>query len=161
MNGKFETSIVFDAEGNIILDKRGRSRSVRFTSEECKILKDAVVTHNHPGGWAYPENSIMRIGNSFSSEDITFAIGNDLSEFRAVTPNYTFVIKRPVTGWGVSVSEVGESIKQLNRKITKEYTQLVQKDVITPEQASVTHWHRLNRELSQKHGWSYTKKKTR
>ncbi len=161
MNAKFETSVGFDSNGNVILDKRGRSRSVRFTSEECKMLKDAVVTHNHPGGWAYPENSIMRIGSSFSPEDIAFTIGNDLSEFRAVTPNYTFVIKRPATGWGVSVSDINKSINELNRSITKENKLLIKKGLITPEHASVTHWHKLNRELSQKYGWSYTKKKTR
>lgn len=161
MNAKYESSVGFDADGNVILDKRGRSRSVRFTSEECKMLKDAVVTHNHPGGWAYPENSIMRIGNSFSPEDITFSVGNDLSEFRAVTPNYTFVLKRPTIGWGASLSEVNKSIKELNRSITKENKQLIKKGTITPEQAAVTHWHRLNKELSQKYGWIYTKKKTR
>lgn len=70
LNKKFETGVVFDRNGNIIIDKRGESFSVSFTNEECWMMKDGIFTHNHPRGWGYPEKSLGRIGNSFSPEDV-------------------------------------------------------------------------------------------
>lgn len=161
MNKAFETSIAFDKDGNIILDKRGESRSVSFTKEECEKMKDAVMTHNHPSGWSYPDHSIMRIGNSFSKEDIWMAVGNDLAEIRAVTPNFTFSLRRPDTGWGVSFTSLVKELKDLEKKIQVENKRLLIKGVITPEQAAITHFHKLCKEISKKYGWRYSKAKTR
>lgn len=161
MNKTFETSVAFDKDGNVILDKRGESRSVSFTKEECEKMKDTISTHNHPSGWSYPEKSIMRIGNSFSEEDILMAVGNDLAEIRAVTPNYTFALKRPQTGWGVPVDEVQKEVQKLNEKIRIDYQDRIRKGIATVNQASITHWHRLCKEISKKYGWEYSKSKTR
>lgn len=161
MNKAFETSVVFDKNGNVILDKRGESRSVSFTKEECEKMKDAVMTHNHPSGWSYPEKSIMRIGNSFSVQDVCLAIGNDVMEMRAVTPNYTFVLKRPQKGWNVSWMEVEEEAKKINKMIREDYNERIEKGIATIQQASITHWHRLWKEISKKYGWEYSKSKTR
>ena len=100
LNKKFETGVIFDKDGNVIIDKRGAKYSVAFSDEECAKMKDCIFTHNHPRGWGYPEKSLGRIGSSFSIEDISLAVFHDLSEMRAVTPNYTFIIKRPNAGWG-------------------------------------------------------------
>lgn len=161
LNKAFETSVAFDKNGNIILNKRGESRSVSFTKEECEKMKDAISTHNHPSGWQYSEKSIMRIGNSFSGEDILMAVGNDLAEIRAVTPHYTFVLKRPQNGWDISVNEVQKEIQKLNEIIRTDYQDRITKGIATVNQASITHWHRLCKEISKKYGWEYSKSKTR
>ena len=159
-NKKFETAVVFNKDGNILIDKRGKATSVSFTSEEAKKMKDAILTHNHPRGWGFDENSWGRIGNSFSSADLMTAIGNDLAEIRAVTPNYTFSMKRPKNGWGVSVEEFRSVYKRLNDQIFATNNVAVNLDLVTPEQASAVHYHALNKAIAKKLGWIYEKKRT-
>ena len=104
-NKSFETAVAFSEEGNIIIDKRGKAFSVGFSKEELLKMKDTVMTHNHPRGWKYADGSLGRIGSSFSPEDIILAIKGDLAEIRAVTPLYTFSMKRPEKGWGATPDE--------------------------------------------------------
>lgn len=159
-NKKFETAVVFNKKGDILIDKRGKATSVSFTSEEVKKMKDAILTHNHPRGWGYNEKSWGRIGNSFSSADLMTAIGNDLAEIRAVTPNYTFSMKRPEKGWGVSVEKFKSVYKRLNDQIFAENNAAVNLDLVTPEQASAVHYHVLSRAVAKEFGWIYEKRRT-
>lgn len=161
MNKAFETSVVFDKDGNVILNRLGQMRNVSFTKEECGRLKDMVVTHNHPSGWSYPERSVLRIGNSFSLADISFAVGNNLSEIRAVTPNYTFILKRPDSGWGITIEDLEKETYQLDAEILKDNADRLHKGIATVNQVAITHSHRLCKEISKKYGWEYSKSKTR
>lgn len=161
MNKKFETGVVYDSKGNVLIDKRGASTSVSFTNEECKMMKDGIFTHNHPRGWGYPENSLGRIGNSFSPEDVYLAVHWDLAEMRAVTPNYTFAIKRPENGWGVDLDKLKEIVFLENNSLRKEFSERINNDTITPSQANAVHFHTLWKRVSAKLGWSYSKAKTR
>lgn len=161
MNKKFETGVVFDRSGNIIIDKRGESFSVSFSNEECLKMKDGIFTHNHPRGWGYPEKSLGRIGNSFSPEDIYLAVRWDLAEMRAVTPNYTFTMKRPENGWGIDLDKLDKIIKLENYNLNKEFSELISKDIVTPSQANIAHYHTLWKRISTKLEWSYSKAKTR
>lgn len=161
LNKKIETGVVFDRNGNIIIDKRGESFSVSFTNEECWMMKDGIFTHNHPRGWGYPEKSLGRIGNSFSPEDVFLAVRWDLAEMRAVTPNYTFIMKRPEKGWGIDLEQLNRIIKLENYNLNKEFSELISKDIITPSQANVLHYHTLWKRISTKLEWSYSKAKTR
>ena len=102
LNKSFETGVLFDKNGNVVIDKRGAKYSVEFTDEECAKMKDCIFTHNHPRGWQEPEKSLGRIGNSFSPADMYLAIAHNVSEMRAVTPNYTIAMKRPEEGWGIA-----------------------------------------------------------
>ena len=156
MNKKFETGVVFDS-----IDKRGASYAVSFTKEECLKMKDGIMTHNHPRGWGYPENSLGRIGNSFSPDDIYLAVGWDLAEIRAVTPNYTFTMKRPEGGWNISYDELKKLIKKENSKLTKEFMDRVNNGTTTAGKASAVHYHTLWKRVSEKLGCKYSKAKTR
>ena len=124
-NKSHETGVLFNKDGNIVIDKRGGSRSVQFTKDECLLMNDGIFTHNHPGAWGYSENDIMRIGNSFSIQDIALAVGNNLAEMRAVTPNYTFSMKRPDGGWGISVEELMKLYNDENRNLRLEFTRRI------------------------------------
>lgn len=160
-NKSHETGVLFNKDGNIVIDKRGGSRSVQFTKDECLLMNDGILTHNHPGAWGYSENDIMRIGNSFSIQDIALAVGNNLAEMRAVTPNYTFSMKRPDGGWGISVEELMKLYNDENRNLRLEFTRRINKDTLTISQASATHFHILWKRLSKKLGFDYSKMKTK
>lgn len=160
-NKSHETGVLFNKDGNIVIDKRGGSRSAQFTKDECLLMNDGIFTHNHPGAWGYSENDIMRIGNSFSIQDIALAVGNNLAEMRAVTPNYTFSMKRPDGGWGISVEELMKLYNDENRNLRLEFTRRINKDTLTISQASATYFHILWKRLSKKLGFDYSKMKTK
>lgn len=161
MNKKFETGVVFNSKGNVLIDKRGDSTSVSFIKEELIKMKDGIMTHNHPRGWGYPEKSLGRIGNSFSSDDINLAVRWDLAEMRAVTPNYTFVMRRPVGGWGIRIEDLSKLIKKENSKLQKEFQERIYSGKLTPERASAVHYHILWKRIVKQTGWDYSKSKTR
>ena len=115
-------------------------------------MKDCIFTHNHPRGWGYPEKSLGRIGSSFSIEDISLAVFHDLSEMRAVTPNYTFIIKRPDAGWG-DYKEIEKIIDKENKKLRREFGNRINNDTLTPGQANITHYHLLWKKVSKLLGW--------
>lgn len=161
MNKDFETGVVIDKKGNILVDKRGKKHSVSFTKEEIASMKDAVFTHNHPGGWAYQENRIGRVGTSFSSDDIAFAIYADVAEIRAVTPHYTFSLKRPKDGWGVNWKAAKQYYNKNNRLLKEEFRKLIEKNYISMENANAIHYHYLLKKIAKHYKWDYSKLKTR
>lgn len=89
------------------------------------------------------------------------AVRWDLAEMRAVTPNYTFIMKRPEKGWGIDLEQLNRIIKLENYNLNKEFSELISKDIITPSQANVLHYHTLWKRISTKLEWSYSKAKTR
>lgn len=92
---KDETLHVFNSKGDIVSSIGGKGAQVVFDPK--KIPANSILTHNHPRSLG--ESGIRRIGNSFSSDDIRSAIRVNAKEMRAVTPTYTFSIKRPKGGW--------------------------------------------------------------
>lgn len=161
LNKSFETGVLFDRNGNVVIDKRGAKYSVAFTDEECAKMKDCVFTHNHPRGWQEPEKSLGRIGNSFSPADMYLAIAHNVSEMRAVTPNYTFAMKRPEEGWRITISKFEKLVNRENNKLRVEFTARINNNTLSPTMASVVHYHILWKRISEKMGWNYTKAKTR
>jgi|GEM_PF-1444970 len=160
-----ETAMCFDSKGKILIDKRGESTSVNFVQSELGKMKDCVLTHNHPRGWGFSENSLGRIGNSFSPADIYLAISANLSEIRAVTPTYTFSMKRPKTGWGISVNELNKVINEEHQKCLSNFNKIINnapswhKDVCA-ERASALHYHIVMKNLSKRLGFIYEKTKS-
>lgn len=99
-NRKTEKGYVIGANGEIIAESVKSSKSAaRFYTRDLERSKDAILTHNHPnadmGG-----TMAARIGLPFSDQDVRNAIRFDQKEVRAVTPNYTYSIRRPKGGWG-------------------------------------------------------------
>lgn len=161
MNKNHETAVVIDKDGNILIDKRGAKYSVSFTKQEVEQMKDAILTHNHPRGWAFKENQIGRIGNSFSYPDIELAIVQDLAEIRAVTPLYTFSLKRPEKGWGVTNTVLKRYFNQETQKLRLEFESLIKKGYLSPETASAIHFHELWKRIAKHYQWDYQKLKTK
>lgn len=82
-----EHAVGFALDGIEVLRKSGRRNAVAFTDAEVAALRNAVLTHNHPsGGWG------------LSDADVRFAMGGNLAEIRAVTPERVSRLVRPEAG---------------------------------------------------------------
>ena len=155
---KDETLHVFNSKGDIVSSIGGKGAQVVFAPK--KIPANSILTHNHPRSLG--ESGIRRIGNSFSSDDIRSAIRVNAKEMRAVTPTYTFSIKRPKGGWGVSVAEAKKAFANANRRVSKQgrnYLDQTKWHESNIARAAVTHYHKVMKILAKKYGWEYTKKK--
>lgn len=99
-NRKTEKGYVIGSDGNVIAEShRGSRRSARFYKSDMMKSKDAIVIHNHPNA-EMGGTMAAQIGLPFSNNDIENAVNYNLKEVRAVTPNYTYSIRRPKGGWG-------------------------------------------------------------
>ena len=157
---RYETAVAYDSKGNLLLNKKGGSRSVSFTPEEIAKLKDSVFTHNHPS--ALGQTGIRAIGTSFSHQDLTFAVNANLKEIRAVTPTYTFSVKRPKNGWGVSPKQVRTAYNRAERAVKKEmdkYLNIVGRSNTSYDRANASYYNQINKRVAKKFGWEYSHKK--
>jgi hypothetical protein len=78
-----EQANVYDRSGKLVMVKNGTYNNVFFTDDEVPKLRGTIVTHNHP------------VPSPFSSDDVVMAFRWGLSEIRAVTENYLYVLKPP------------------------------------------------------------------
>lgn len=113
---KDETLHVFNSKGDIVTSFGGKGAKVVFDTK--KVPPNSILTHNHPRSLG--ASGIMRIGNSFSSADIVSAVRTNAKEIRAVTPTYTFSVKRPKGGWGIAANDVRKAYENANRAVKKE-----------------------------------------
>ena len=154
---KDETLHVFNSKGDIVSSIGGKGARVIFNAKQ--IPANSILTHNHPRSLA--EKGIKRIGNSFSIDDINTAIKTNAKEMRAVTPTYTFSIKRPKGGWGVSVDEATKAFANANRKVSKQghnYLNQTKWNESNIARVEITHFHKVMKILAKKYGWDYSKK---
>lgn len=156
-NRSFETGIIFEDDGTIVLERKGQKRRVSFTEEELELSKDKIFTHNHPSGWYAKEGSFGRIGSSFSAPDVLLAIKYDIKEMRAVTPLIRFSMKRPADGWP-SLSDAKMEYNRLNMEISQENYSRIESGTLTRGQASSTHYHEIWKRFAKRFGIEYTKK---
>lgn len=159
-NNKYETAVAYDSKGNLLLNKKGGSRSVRMTSNEISKLKDSVFTHNHPS--ALGKTGIRAIGTSFSHQDLRFAVGTNLKEIRAVTPTYTFSVKRPKNGWGVSPNQVKRAYDKAEKEVRREmdkYLDRVGRTKTSYDRANASYYNQINKRVAEKFGWKYSHKR--
>lgn len=81
-DGRTETAVLFSPTGLELLHKPGDVSRVTFSSDELKMMKGGILTHNHPNG------------TPFSPDDISFMLKHGLSEMRVSIPNGTYVLQR-------------------------------------------------------------------
>lgn len=153
-----ETLHVFNPKGDIVTSFGGKGAQVKFDGK--KIPANSILTHNHPRSLG--ATGIRAIGNSFSVQDIASAVAADAKEIRAVTPTYTFSLKRPKGGWGGTVKQVAQDFTKTHEKVRREMFEYLHRtdwnnDAVA--RAEVTHFHRVMSYMSKKYGWNYTKKR--
>lgn len=155
---RYEGAIAFNSKGELLLNKKGGSRSVSFTQNEIRLLKDSIFTHNHPSSLG--QKGIMAIGSSFSHQDLTMAVNANVKEIRAVTPTYTFSMRRPKNGWGTSTKSVKSAYDKASKAVRKEMDGYLKKMGYTQtayNRANVSYWHQVNKRVAEKFGWDYSK----
>jgi hypothetical protein len=89
-NQDYETAILYDKNGKQVIRKDGGKSQVGFTGKEVEMMKDGVLTHNHPGSM------------SFSYADIEMLRYGELKEIRAVGTDYSYSFKTSdlIKRWG-------------------------------------------------------------
>ncbi len=154
---KDETLHVFNANGDIVSSIAGKGAHVRFDPK--KIPANSILTHNHP--LSLGEKGVRRIGGSFTGNYIRSAINVNAKEIRAVTPTYTFSVKRPKGGWGVSVKAVTKAFEDAERTVSKQGYSYLDKagySERTIAMVETVHYHKVMKILAKKYGWDYSKK---
>ncbi len=109
---KIEYAHIYTQEGDLISTKKGGKNYVNLGNSP----ENAIVTHNHPskaaeGGWL----------NTFSHQDLNYAVSHNLKEMRAVSRTHTFSMKRPPNGWGEKAKryDIKKKYKEIERGILK------------------------------------------
>lgn len=172
-NYKTEHTIVVDRNGTV--NPRGPLQVGSGTGNRArvnpfKLVPDGVVTHNHPSNGV---GIAGRVGVPFSGADVKLAMKYNLNEIRAVTPNYTYSVRRPTGGWSGSP----ESLEREYMAITRREARNMRDDTLRVLNASggvsrqdadvynnrisTLASHRAMEELAKRYGFSYTRKRTR
>ena len=82
-NNSFETGIVYDRTGKeLFRETQNDKNNVAFTVAQCSLMKDAILTHNHP------------TEKTFSVDDVETLVKNDLYIIRATSAGKTFELER-------------------------------------------------------------------
>ncbi len=155
---KDESLHVFSETGKAIASVQGKGAEVNYSSIRNSIPQNSIMTHNHPRGLA--ATGIGRIGNSFSKADIVSAVSLNAKEIRAVTPTYTFSVKRPKGGWGGSAKEIGKAFDAADNKVFSDGKSYLNKTGWSNmARAEVTNFHKVMKIMAKKYGWDYSKKR--
>lgn len=157
-NNRDESLLVFSPEGDLLKRIQGKGPSVSYAG--ITIPENSIITHNHPR--ALGQKGIKAIGNSFSQDDIVSAVSTNAKEIRAVTPTYTFSVKRPKGGWGGSPEQIGTAFARASRDVNIELRGYVARQDYSDTsvaRAETTHFHKVMQKMSKQYGWIYSKKR--
>ena len=149
-NDKVETAALVGSDGEVLFDKSdGLAGYVYFTKEETAMMKDSVLTHNHPKG------------TTFSDDDIVTAFSYGLKTIRAAHSKGCYILDRNF--------EIGDQIPDYYQNFASDYDVAVKKymtDVVDDIWAKTNDADRCNTmvadyrrkwlgENSEKYGWTY------
>lgn len=158
-NNKDESAYVFDSKGNLVDITKGKGPEVNMA--RATVPQDAIITHNHPR--SIGTTGIRRIGNAFSSDDLNFAVYKNAKEMRAVTPTYTFSVKRPKGGWG-DRTQIVKRYNEISNKLINEGNRWLANSSYSiydtrRTRLEVAHTDRIMKQLAKEFGWKYSKKR--
>lgn len=157
-----ESAYIFDPKkGALVSTIGGKGAQVDIVGAGG-LPKDSIVTHNHPR--SIGKTGIEAIGNSFSMADLYQAIRYDVAEIRAVTPTYTFSMRRPESGWGVTRQDFKTAYELESKRLVREGNRYIDAAKTQKERdrritmCRVTHAHTMAMRMASKYGWIYSKK---
>ena len=177
-----EHGAILDENGNVVWQGSDNKNGSVWIPHD--IAKDRIVTHNHPIDVKTPGKERADGGGSLSRNDIMVAIRDNTKEFRAVTGNRVYSIKRPKTGWGVEAGDMGRgynykggkavstpSMKKIENayRIAKSnvefrlsrYVKSQGNTKAARDRAFSIKWHLVNKEFAKATGFSYTSTKVK
>ena len=153
-----ELAYVYDSDGNEIIHFQGNGGEVYI--DKSKVPENAIITHNHP--YSLGETGILAIGHSFSVDDIRQAVETNASEIRAVTPTYTYSLKRPAGGWGMTPTQAVRRFNKIYRSKVDElikYRDNHDDETLAVNRANTVADHAVVREFAKNYGLQYSKKR--
>jgi hypothetical protein len=157
---RFESAAVFAPDGRELLFKNGQERFVEFTDPEVALMRGAVVTHNHPGGWKFAEDDPRRGGNAFSIDDVKLAAGAEAREMRAASPGYDHSIAPGPKGWNLDYYK--SDILPAFRKHEKDVYSQGETDILagrkTIAQFNADYYHTIWTRVADELGLRYSRK---
>ena len=176
-NRKTEKGYLVDEKGNITGESiKGTSRKAKFRTSDLFKSRGGILTHNHPteGANSGLYGSLAgRIGLPFSGQDIKIAAPFNLKEVRAVTPTYTYSIRRPKGGWG-DVSKVeramdsytlqsgfGAQSYALKQGLYKGTSLSRQRAREVSDRANVGTQYSLLKKIAKDMGWEFTRRRVK
>jgi hypothetical protein len=136
VNSKFEHALIVDATTGEVVTRKTSSASnyVLFTISDIIRMQDigggVLFSHNHPSG------------NSFSPDDLLFAIKVNMKEMRAVTKDFVYRMRPGPAGWP-SRKNLNSVYEQLNTTQTAEWGKRIQEKTLSIAEANKTHFHEL------------------
>ncbi len=135
--------------GDVLLEKEGGPENIRFTPSELRLMKDAVVTHTHPGI------------DSFSLGDVGLASANGLAEIRAVDDLFRYSMLPPKAGWSQQWFEqiAIPAIQEAKQSTKLDFDEALDSGKITGKQYDDNYWDEVWRRVSQATGLRYRRRK--
>lgn len=149
-----ESAHVFDANGNKLFSTQGDHDRVAFTNAQAAQMKNATLTHNHPGTKG---GNGLEQGFGLSDADIKMAYRRDMQEIRAVRPDgETYVLRRPAGGWGVTDEQFEVGYNEERQAVMQDILKKKAAGEITnAHDAGVYYGPALNRRLADRFGWEF------
>ena len=144
----YEKSIVgLDSESSYVITKSGRvlnfnGNSYRVDIPEWLNLEDAIVTHNHP---------INETHYSLSEKDVLFFLNRDLKELRGIDEVYTYYVRKN-RNIKFDINDIKDDIRKFRMEAYK-LSDLGKLDIDRDE------YDYINRKLSKKYGFTYSRRK--
>jgi hypothetical protein len=138
-----ERAYLFDKKGKEVLVKDGSRNQVSFTASERAMMKDNILTHNHP-----------TTGGSFSWDDIWFAAQEDMAEIRAVGQKYVHRMIRPEAGWP-EVRVIRDAYQVADNEVYRMFIPKVNAGIMTTTEAGEKHFHEVWLRAARKTGLNY------
>lgn len=138
-----ETGIAIDADGSVLLSRKGRADQVGFTESEFRVMRGTLFTHNHPGN------------GTFSIEDGARAHEANFVELRAVGPNLRYIMQAP-NGWPTE-AQLNQSKKSLTPLLQKKVDAMINVGELEKKFAQQEMEHQFWVEVAKKYGMLYTR----
>lgn len=115
-----ETAKIYDSKGKVLISKSGDGEHVEFSPYEIKsVMKDGVLTHNHP------------IGGCFSPHDINMLRRGKLTEIRAITAEGVYRMQKPLK-WSKNIDSF-DKMEKMYYDIDKEVSTDIMTKVVNGE----------------------------
>ncbi len=173
-NRRTETARAITDDGRVINITVGTGSRSRAGVDRRLVPQDSVLTHNHPHELDQPivRNGRVigvhgggtgmgaRLVTSLSGDDIRLAILTNAKEVRAVSPTYTYSIRRPRGGWGgLNPDPLQSEWYALARRFRDENRSYAQSGREQLGRYNAVMSHSITREMARRYGWTYTRRR--
>lgn len=141
-----ERAYLYNDSGEVIWKNDGNSNSVDLSDAARRnLLKDNVLTHNHPGS------------TSFSHADIDVMLRNKMKEIRAIGKNDNLVRAKLRDGFteGEVAKYIKDNIKDIENEVKDFLWGSIKDGLIPNDMAAIEHWNEVWNRVAARTGLDY------